>query len=172
MGIFTTFDPMKILFVCLGNICRSPLAEGIMKDKLRKAALDAEVDSAGFESFHVGDPADPRSAGIARQHGISLNGHVARKFTARDFDHYDRIYVMDRYNYQDVMSLARSETDRSKVDFILNLSHPAENREVPDPYYGGKDGFEKVYHMLDSACDILAEEIANRQPSAKKQPNT
>jgi protein-tyrosine phosphatase len=156
---------MKILFVCLGNICRSPLAEGIMKDKISKAGLDAEVDSAGFESFHVGDPADPRSAGIAMQHGISLNGHVARKFTARDFDRYDRIYVMDRYNYRDVISLVRDESDHRKVDFILNLSHPGENREVPDPYYGGKDGFEKVYNMLDEACGVLADEIRKTKNS-------
>lgn len=150
---------MKILFVCLGNICRSPLAEGIMKDKIAKMGLKAEVDSAGFESFHVGDPADPRSADIARKNGFSLNGHVARKFTTRDFELYDRIYVMDRYNHRDVMSLTRSAADEKKVDFILNLTHPGENREVPDPYYGGKDGFEKVYHMLDAACDVLAEEI-------------
>lgn len=161
---------MKILFVCLGNICRSPLAEGILKDKIRKAGLDAEVDSAGFESFHVGDAADPRSADIAGKNGISLDGHVARKFTTRDFDHYDRIYVMDRYNYQDVMSVARNETDSSKVDFILNLSHPGENREVPDPYYGGKDGFEKVFRMLDSACNILADEIGNHLPKKKLNP--
>lgn len=163
---------MKILFVCLGNICRSPLAEGIMKDKVRKAGLDVDVDSAGFENFHVGDPADPRSSEIARKNGISLDGHVARKFTTRDFDHYDRIYVMDRFNYQDVMSLARNNEDEAKVDFILNLSHPGENREVPDPYYGGKDGFEKVFRMLDSACDILAKEIANHHPSDKGESNS
>jgi protein-tyrosine phosphatase len=162
---------MKILFVCLGNICRSPLAEGIMKDKISKLRLNAEIDSAGFESFHVGDPADPRSADIALKNGISLNSHIARKFTTRDFDHYDRIYVMDRYNHRDVMSLARNASDRDKVDFILNLSYPGENREVPDPYYGGKDGFEKVFRMLDSACDVLAQEIANHHPSAKGQSN-
>jgi len=159
---------MKILFVCLGNICRSPLAEGIMKDKIYRFGLDAEIDSAGFESFHVGDGADPRSAETARRHGISLDSHVARKFTTKDFDTYDRILVMDRYNHQDVMRLARNENDRIKVDYILNLTYPGENREVPDPYYGGRDGFERIFGMLDSACDILLEEIRKDQKKAYK----
>ena len=146
----------------MGNICRSPLAEGIMKDKIVKLNLDAEIDSAGFESYHVGDGADSRSAEIARKHGISLNGHIARKFTTRDFDHYDRIYVMDRYNYQDAISVVRNGSDMAKVDFVMNLVHPGENREVPDPYYGGKDGFEKVFDMLDAACEVLAEEIRDK----------
>ena len=151
---------MKILFVCLGNICRSPLAEGIMTDKIKKYGINAEVDSAGFESFHRGDPADPRSLEVAATHGIDLTDHVARMFTARDFDHYDRIYVMDRTNYNDVMGLARDSEDEKKVDFILNLVTPGENRPVPDPWYGGKEGFEKVFRMLDQACDQLVQEIA------------
>jgi protein-tyrosine phosphatase len=159
---------MKILFVCLGNICRSPLAEGIMKDKIYRFGLDAEIDSAGFESFHVGDGADPRSSETARRHGISLDSHVARKFTTKDFDTYDRIFVMDRYNHQDVMRLARNENDRIKVDYILNLTYPGENREVPDPYYGGRDGFERTFGMLDSACHILLEEIKKDQKNAYK----
>ena len=154
---------MKILFVCLGNICRSPLAEGIMKDKIYRHGLTAEIDSAGFENFHVGDGADPRSSQTARKHNISLDDHVARRFTTKDFDSYDRIFVMDRYNHQDVMRLARNEADRNKVDYILNLSHPGENREVPDPYYGGTDGFEKVFRMLDSACNVLLEEVKKHQ---------
>lgn len=159
---------MKILFVCLGNICRSPLAEGIMKDKIYRYSLDAEVDSAGFESFHVGDGADPRSSEIAAKNGISLDRHVARKFTTRDFDYYDRIFVMDRYNYQDVMRIARNDRDRSKVDYILNLVKPGEDQEVPDPYYGGKDGFESVFRMLDNACSVLLEEIKPDNRKSKK----
>lgn len=151
---------MKILFVCLGNICRSPLAEGIFTDKATKLGLDVEVDSCGFESFHRGDPADPRSIAVAAAHGIDLTGHAARMFTPRDFDHYDRIYVMDRTNYNDVMGMARDSEDEKKVDFIMNLVTPGENRSVPDPWYGGKEGFEKVYHMLDLACDQLVKEIA------------
>lgn len=151
---------MKILFVCLGNICRSPLAEGIMADKIKKYGLNVEVDSAGFETFHRGDPADPRSLAVAAEHGIDLSGHVARMFSVRDFDHFDLIYVMDRRNYNDVMGMARDSQDESKVDFILNLLTPGENRQVPDPWYGGREGFAKVYQMLDQACDQLLKEIS------------
>jgi protein-tyrosine phosphatase len=151
---------MKILFVCLGNICRSPLAKGIMEDKIEKLGLDAKADSAGFESFHRGDPADPRSVAVAAAHGIDLSDHIARMFTARDFDRFDRIYVMDRNNYEDVLRLARDQQDEEKVDFILNLVTPGENQQVPDPWYYGKDHFEKTYRMLDQACDQLARKIA------------
>lgn len=151
---------MKILFVCLGNICRSPLAEAIFIHKAKEQGLKVEADSAGFESFHRGDPADPRSVAVARAHGIDLNGHTARMFNARDFDHYDRIYVMDKTNYNDVMGVARDDNDEQKVDYIMNLIYPGENRPVPDPWYGGKEGFEKVFRMLEQACDILIKDLA------------
>ncbi len=150
---------MKILFVCLGNICRSPLAEGIFADKARKIGLKVEVDSAGFERFHNGDRADPRSVAVAKAHGIDLNGHTARMFTVRDFDHYDRVYVMDRNNYNDVMGVARDTEDEQKVDFMMNLVYPGENRPVPDPWYGGKEGFENVFRMLDEACESLIKDL-------------
>ena len=153
---------MKILFVCLGNICRSPLAEGIFNYKVKQLGLFVEADSAGFESFHRGDPADPRSVAVAKAHGIDLNGHTARMFTVRDFDNYDRIYVMDRNNYNDVMGVARDDEDEQKVDYMMNLVYPGENRPVPDPLYGGKEGFEKVFQMLDAACDVLVKEISPR----------
>jgi protein-tyrosine phosphatase len=162
---------MKILFVCLGNICRSPLAKGIMADKIAKLGLNAETDSAGFESFHRGDPADPRSVAVAAAHGIDLSDHIARMFTVRDFDYFDLIYVMDRANYNDVMGLARDTEDENKVDFILNHVYPGENRQVPDPWYGGKEGFEKVYRMLDEACEQLARRIAtDHQYNKSLQP--
>jgi protein-tyrosine phosphatase len=150
---------MKILFVCLGNICRSPLAEAILAEKAKGVHLSIKVASAGFESFHRGDPADRRSVAVAKAHGIDLNGHTARMFTVRDFDHYDRIYVMDRTNYNDVMGVARDSSDEQKVDYIMNLVHPGENRAVPDPWYGRKEGFENVFRMLDEACDILIKEL-------------
>jgi len=136
-----------------------------MRDKARKMGLKVEVDSAGFESFHVGDGADPRSIRIAAQHGIDLTDHVARRFRISDFDHFDRIYVMDDVNYSDVIGVSRNENDVKKVDYMLNLSRPGLNRPVPDPYYGGKDGFENVYRMLDEACDVLADEIRAMQES-------
>ena len=150
---------MRILFVCLGNICRSPLAEGILRHKAHHRGIPLEVDSAGFESFHLGDGADPRSQRVAAQNGINISEHTARLFRAHDFDHYDRIYVMDSLNYSDVMQVARNTEDRKKVDYILNLKRPGANQPVPDPYYGGKDGFEKVFRMLDEACDILLDEL-------------
>lgn len=131
-----------------------------MADKARKLGIELEVDSAGFESFHRGDPADPRSVAVAAAHGLDLNGHAARLFTARDFDRFDRIYVMDRTNYNDVLGMARDSEDEQKVDFIMNLVTPGENRPVPDPWYGGRDNFEKVYQMLDKACLQLVKEIA------------
>jgi protein-tyrosine phosphatase len=157
---FSYLCSMKILFVCLGNICRSPLARGIMAHKADRLGLDVETDSAGFESFHRGDPADPRSVAVAAAHGIDLSDHVARMFTVKDFESFDRIYVMDRNNYEDVINLARDNNDEQKVDFILNLVHPGENRQVPDPWYGGKDNFEKTYKLLDEACEQLARDIA------------
>jgi protein-tyrosine phosphatase len=130
-----------------------------MADKAKRLHLDVEAGSAGFESFHRGDPADSRSIAVAAAHGIDLTNHKARMFTARDFDLFDRIYVMDRTNYNDVMGVARDSEDEKKVDFIMNLVNPGENLPVPDPWYGGKDSFEKVYRMLDEACDILASQI-------------
>jgi len=151
---------MKVLFVCLGNICRSPLAEGIMKDKVKKKKLDVEVDSCGFEGFHRGDPADPRSVEIAGKHGIDLSGHVARQFRIEDFDRFDKIYVMDSTNYYDVAGEARNQEDLSKVDYVLNETHPGTNKPVPDPYYGGKHGFENVYTLLDQACEKIANDLS------------
>ncbi|MEN8224766.1 MAG: low molecular weight protein-tyrosine-phosphatase [Bacteroidota bacterium] len=150
---------MKILFVCLGNICRSPLAEGILKKKLADQGIDGVIHSAGFEPYHEGQHADPRSIATARSHNIDISNKVARLFTVSDFDTYDRIFVMDALNHSDVMGLARDDDDRNKVDFLLNQTDPASNNEVPDPYYGGADGFEKVYKMMDTACDQIIRDI-------------
>lgn len=150
---------MKILFVCLGNICRSPLAEGILKHKLKINGLSCEVDSAGFEDFHVGGGADQRSIEIAKINNIDITDHIARRFHPDDFDAYDRIYVMDSVNYADVISAARTKADIRKVDYVMNTTEPGTNRPVPDPYYGGQDGFRKVYKMLDQACDAIIQEI-------------
>lgn len=150
---------IKILFVCLGNICRSPLAMGILRDKATKQGIPLEVSSAGFSDYHAGEGADPRSLETAARHGIDISDHIARQFKISDFDHYDRIYVMDSTNYDDVIGIARREEDRVKVDFIMNLSTPGRNMPVPDPYFGGRDGFENVYRMLDQACDILINDL-------------
>ena len=143
----------KILMVCLGNICRSPLAEGILKSK-----VDAQhifVDSAGTAGYHVGNPPDSRSILVARTHGLNISGQRCRKFKTSDFDKFDFIYVMDKSNYYDILAQTTTQQQQDKVKLLLEAAEikPA---EVPDPYYGGEDGFEKVYQMIDAACDVIA----------------
>lgn len=147
----------KILMVCLGNICRSPLAEGILKSKLFRA--DVVLDSAGTGAYHIAEKPDKRSIAIAKINGIDITDQRARKFLVEDFDKFDLIYVMDQANYRDVISLARNQKDVSKVKMILNEVFPNENLDVPDPYLGGDYGFKNVYKMLDEACDIIAKKI-------------
>jgi protein-tyrosine phosphatase len=150
---------MKLLMVCLGNICRSPLAEGIMKEKAKKHNIEIEVDSAGTAAYHVGEPPDQRSQQIAMKYGIDLSYQRARKFQTEDFDRFNRIFAMDENNFSDIASKARNSKDLEKLDLILNISHPGENKSVPDPYYGGNDGFENVYRMLDVACEAIIHAI-------------
>ena len=150
---------IKVLFVCTGNICRSPLAEGILREKLEKRKIPAEVDSCGFESFHVGDHPDPRAQQVAMKHGIDISVHRAKLFTIRDFDRFDLIYAMDSTHYKNIMKLARNESDRSKVDFMLNVLYPGGNSGVQDPWYHDIKAFEKVYVQLDEACDRLVANI-------------
>ncbi|APY09745.1 protein-tyrosine-phosphatase [Seonamhaeicola sp. S2-3] len=147
----------KILMVCLGNICRSPLAEGILKSKLPSDFFI--VDSAGTASYHVGSTPDKRSIAVAKKYGLDISHLRGRQFTVDDFDNFDYIYVMDESNYQNVIKLARNEDDKNKVEMILNLVYPNQNYDVPDPYYGGDQGFENVYKMLDEACSIIAENL-------------
>ncbi len=143
--------------VCLGNICRSPLAEGILKSKTKH--LNIIVDSAGTAGYHLGNPPDTRSIEIAEKYGIDLTKQRARQFTINDFDEFDKIYAMDTNNYANIIALARNENDRNKVDVILNEVNPKSFQSVPDPYYGGDNGFQNVYNMLDEACDKIIEKI-------------
>lgn len=152
---------MQILMVCLGNICRSPLAEGIMQQKIMEAGLDWTVDSAGTGGWHAGDPPDGRSVVTGREMGIDISGQRARKFVLADFDQFDHILVMDSQNMTDVLRHARHDGDRGKVALIMNFVQPQRNVNVPDPYYGGSDGFHNVYRMLDSACGAFIS-IVNR----------
>jgi len=144
----------KILMVCLGNICRSPLAEGILKSKLPKDKF--VIDSAGTASYHIGSPPDRRAMNIAEKNGLDISSLRGRQFSIDDFERFDYIYVMDESNYNNVMALARNEEDKNKVRFILNETYPNQNYDVPDPYYGGTEGFENVFKMLDEACDVIA----------------
>ena len=140
--------------VCLGNICRSPLAEGIMKHKAAQSGLDWVVDSAGTGFWHVGDLPDSRSVDIARQYGIDITDQRARQFKPADLDLFDRIFVMDTQNLRDVLRHVQLEEQRAKIDLILNQLHPGQNRSVPDPYYDD-DGFNEVFGMLDAACEAF-----------------
>ncbi len=145
---------MKILMVCLGNICRSPLAEGILKSKV---SSEVEVYSAGTAGYHEGELPDTRSIAVAKKYGIDITNQRSRKFTVADFDYFDLIYVMDDSNYHNVLSLARNDEDALKVKMIL--SELGSTANVPDPYYGGTDGFENVYAMLDDACDVISSKM-------------
>ena len=145
--------------VCLGNICRSPLAEGILKSKLPEDNFF--VDSAGTSNYHIGEKPDSRSIAIAKHYGININNQKGRQFTTIDFDRFDYIYAMDNSNYRNIIGLARDTSDRNKVKLILNESVPNENLEVPDPYYGGDSGFDNVFKMLDEACDVIANRLNN-----------
>jgi len=140
---------MKILMVCLGNICRSPLAEGVLRDLAQKKGLNWEIDSAGTGSWHIGDPPDHRSVRVARQHGVDISGLRGRQFGVADFQQFDRIYVMDLDNYRNVLRKARSEADQAKVQLLL-----ANQQEVPDPWYDDKL-FEPVYQMIYKACERI-----------------
>ena len=144
--------------VCLGNICRSPLAEGILKSKLPNDNTFF-VDSTGTGDYHIGKNPDSRSIAVAKKHGLDISNLKGRQFTVSDFDAFDIIYAMDESNYRNIISLARNNQDKEKVKFILNEIYPDKNYNVPDPYYGGHDGFENVYKMLDEACTIIAKSL-------------
>lgn len=150
---------MKILMVCLGNICRSPLAEGILATKAMKHNLNLIIDSAGTAAYHVGNLPDERSIEVAKKYGIDLTNQRARQFRVQDFEEFDIIYAMDSENYNNILNLASSTDDENKVKLILNEIEPNSNSSVPDPYYGGDEGFENVYQMLDTACEKIIDRL-------------
>lgn len=142
--------------VCLGNICRSPLAEGIMADIIAQQGLDWAVDSAGTSGWHNGELPDRRSIDVARNHGIDITGQRSRKLIKQDLADFDHVMAMDASNYNNILALCSSDAERAKVAMILNYSYPNENRQVPDPYYEG--GFEGVYQMLRQACEAFVDQ--------------
>tara|TARA_B110000090_G_scaffold63594_1_gene72683 strand:+ start:3318 stop:3764 length:447 start_codon:yes stop_codon:yes gene_type:complete len=145
--------------VCLGNICRSPIAEGVLHSKVNSDLVF--VDSAGTAAYHVGNAPDKRSVDIAFKYNINLKNQKARKFMVADFENFDTIYAMDESNYQNILKLAKNNSHISKVKLILNEINPLSNQSVPDPYYGGTQGFESVFIMLNEACSIIAEKLQN-----------
>ena len=143
--------------VCLGNICRSPLAEGILQSKLN--SKDFFVDSAGTAAYHIGVSPDNRSIKIAKKYGIDLTNQRARQFRSEDFLKFDLIYAMDKKNYQNICSLAKDDAEIKKVRMILKEMNSPSNNSVPDPYYGDDDGFETVYQMLNEVCELIAKRL-------------
>ena len=148
---------IKVLMVCLGNICRSPLAEGILKSKVNKN--EVLVDSGGTEGWHIGSSPDERAVEVAYNNNIDITNQRCRKFVVPDFYKFDIIYVMDVSNYNDVISLAINKKDKSKVKMIRDEISLTQGLDIPDPYYGGKSGFEDVYLMLDDLCDVIAKKL-------------
>lgn len=142
--------------VCLGNICRSPLAEGILQHKIDHAGLNWQVDSAGTGSWHVGKKPHKGSIQVAQEHGLDISTQRARQFKADDLNSYDHIFAMDASNYRDIISLASNDIQKAKVKLLLNETYPAQNRGVPDPYWND-DGFEEVYQLIEAACTLILE---------------
>lgn len=152
---------MKVLMVCLGNICRSPIAHGILEKKAAQNQLNIIVDSAGTGSWHINKSPDIRSIEVAKSHGIDISKQKARQFKVMDFEKFDVIYVMDKSNFNSISDLDIEKKYSKKIKLILNEIYPNKNNDVPDPYYGEKNGFEVVYNLLDKASDKIIQRLKN-----------
>jgi len=152
---------MKILMVCLGNICRSPLAEGILQDKAFKAGLTWSVESAGTNRYHTGDSPHPLSQKIARQNGIDISQQRARTFIASDFDVYDKIYALAEDVLDEIKRIAGKKFNAAKATLLMNEVYPGENMDVPDPYYGPEAGYHEVYKLIDEASNVIIRKYEN-----------
>jgi protein-tyrosine phosphatase len=146
---------MKILMVCLGNICRSPIAEGVLQAKAKAMQLDWIVESAGTNGFHDGEAPHKLSQKVAAKHGINISNQISRKFVAADFERYDKIYVMAADVMQDVKKIAGDKFVENKIDYFLNELNAGKNEDVPDPWYGAEDGYDEVYEMIERTCDSI-----------------
>lgn len=149
--------------VCLGNICRSPLAEGILQDKAFKAGLTWSVESAGTNGYQIGEPPHPLSQKVARMNGIDISQQRVRRFIAEDFEVYDKIYALAEDVIENMRLIAKNKFDASKADLLMNELYPGKNMDVPDPYYGPETGYHKAYKMIDEACNVLISKYANVQ---------
>jgi protein-tyrosine phosphatase len=155
---------MKVLMVCLGNICRSPLAEGILQDKAFKAGLKWSVESAGTNSYHTGEPPHQLSQKVAKLNGIDISNQRARRFSAEDFKVYDKIYALSKDVLDDMKRIAKKNFDASKVDLLMNELYPGKDLDVPDPWYGPEPGYHEVYSMINEVCDKIIEKYSAANP--------
>ncbi len=153
--VFSKFAPMRILMVCLGNICRSPIAEGVLRHKVKEHGLNWVVESAGTESYHIGETPHRFSQKICKVHGIDISEFRARKFVAADFTIYDKIYAFADDVYREIKNIGGRQTDVSKLDYFLNELNKGSNASVPDPWYGNEEGYKTVYELIDKACDAI-----------------
>ncbi len=151
---------MKILIVCLGNICRSPLAEGILKHKSKAAGLQWHIDSAGTNGYHVGQAPHKLSQKVAKLNGIDICDQKARQFVKEDFDRYDKIYAMADDVMDEIKEIARKKFDPAKADYFMNEMHPGTNKSVPDPWYGTEPGYHTIYALIDKVCEIIIRKYA------------
>jgi len=155
---------VKIIMVCLGNICRSPLAEGILASKLPKDLF--HVDSAGTGHWHIGNPPDKRSIVTAQKNGIDISKQKGKLFKPSFFKEFDYIFVMDNNNYLDVVEMAANEEEKQKVQLILDQVFPGEKVDVPDPYHGVLSNFDGVFEMLNEACEILSQKLIEKHTNS------
>jgi len=154
---------MRILMVCLGNICRSPLAEGVLKHKLKVLGLDWTVRSAGTNGYHIDEPPHRLSQKVAKLNGVDICSQRARQFEASDFKEYDVIYAMASDVIDEIRYIAGRSFDESKVELLMNEVYPGKNLDVPDPWYGPEPGYHEVYRMIEEACEAIVEK-ATREP--------
>jgi len=148
--------------VCLGNICRSPLAEGILQEKALQAGLNWQVDSAGTNGYHTGEPPHPLSIKVAKMNGIDISGQRSRRFTADDLAAYDLIYAMANDVLQDMRRIAKNNFDTNKVSLFLEASFPGEERDVPDPWSGPESHYHEVFEIIDRNCDVIIKNYTNQ----------
>jgi protein-tyrosine phosphatase len=152
---------MTILMVCLGNICRSPLAEGILQQKCKEAGLNWKIDSAGTNGFHNGEAPHFLSQKVASMNGVNISGQQSRQFIQEDFERFDKIYAMALDIQEEIKEIGKDQFISSKVDLLMNEVYPGQNKEVPDPFYGAEDGYHRVYEMIEIACDAIIKNHAN-----------
>ena len=159
--------------VCLGNICRSPLAEGILQKKAWEAGLDWHVESAGTNGYHNGEAPHNLSQKVARMNGIDISQQRSRKFIAADFDTYDKIYALAEDVMDDIRRIARNKFDPAKADLLMNELYPGRNLDVPDPWYGTEPGYHEVYAMIDKVCDAIIQKELQKtnQPQSLSNSN-